>query len=145
MYFADRLSAAINPDLNNKFDSENTGKDVYSFEFTDGEFKSMSPVYDSDAVTMETVLDYMWQNDNSGVFEFDSLTMRGLETKERVLTVMVSSGKIPEERTFCIRTFSKQTISHICKLTQCNVPIIRIGTKKVEEDLMVKRRLFSWK
>ena len=103
MYLADRLSVAINPDSSNKLDLGTQHKDVYLFEFTKKEFtkedknkpfkvyKSMSPVYDYGSVMMKAVLDYMWRNDNSGVFEFDSLTMLGLETKKHVLTVMVSS------------------------------------------------------
>ena len=76
----------------------NEGKDVFSFEFfrdikeeEENTFRceSMSPLYDNGDIKMEEVVDYMWNNDRSGVFDFNTKNMIVIERKEMFIRFFV--------------------------------------------------------
>ena len=154
MYFADKMAQTLGPSQDDK---TNEGE-IFSFGFITEQKKnnqigqnekeqitSMSPVYESGSILMEEVIDHIWSNDGSGLFDFDTLTFAGIQNKTHVLQFSVYSKDAPTERAFYVNTFVQQTIANICKLTQSNTPIIRVDTKFVTDTNIENRKRMNWK
>ena len=57
--------------------------------------ESMSPLYDNGEIKMEEVVDYMWNNDQSGVFDFNAEIMLAIERKEMFIRFLLKLKIIP--------------------------------------------------
>ena len=93
---------------------------------------------------MEEVMDFMWNNDTSGVFDFDSETLISLQDKSMIIRFFVTVSK-ESEREFGTETFALLTASKLTRFCKGNHVKIRIEAKCVEGETLSCRKTFGWK
>ena len=126
-------------------DNTITNTEPFTFEFFRDEFHSLSPIYDTGETSMEDVMNYMWSNDRSGVFDFQDKIMEELRNKNMIIRLFVSSAKMIIEKEFGTETFALLNASSLSRLCQSNAVKIRVETKNVVTETLAQRQLFSWK
>ena len=79
------MANAIVTELGNNTPNDTSVEEPYSFEFRSNhtESVSMSPLYDDPNMSIEVIMDHMWENDRSDVFSFTSAVMTDLENKKK--------------------------------------------------------------
>ena len=122
----------------------NKNTEPYSFEFARKPHISMSALYNNGETTMEEVMDYMLNNDTSGVFDFDSETLIALQNKSMIIRFFVSVSK-ESEREFGTETFALLTASKLSRFCKGNHVKIRIEAKYVVGETLASRKTFGWK
>ena len=137
------MANAITASFANKEEVKTT--EPYSFEFFRGNDVSMSQLYDAPGTLMEEVMNHMWNNDRSGVFDFDVPTMEALQEKKMVLRMFVSSSKQTTEREFGTETFALLTVSKLARLCKNNSVKINVQAKYIVGETLARRQLFDWK
>ena len=70
-------------------DTVEVDTELFSFEFFRNKDVSMSQLYDNPETLMEEVMNHMWKNDRSGVFDFDATTMLALQEKNGSTNVCI--------------------------------------------------------
>ena len=75
-----------------------TNTEPYTFEFIREEYHSFSPIYDTGETSMEDVMNYMWSNDRSGVFDFEDVVMEELRNKTMIIRLFAFSMSTTVEK-----------------------------------------------
>ena len=121
----------------------NKNTEPYLFEFVRKPRVYMSYLYDNGETTMEEVMDYMWNNDASGVFDFDSAILLALQNKSMIIRFFVSASK-ESEGEFGTETFALLTASKLSRFCKGNHHVkIRIEAKYVVGETLASRKNFG--
>ena len=109
----------------------------------------MSPIYEDGNITMDNIMDYMWENDRSGVFDFDALTITALKQKTMTIRLFVQVHNVKDDKTtereFGTETFAILIVSKLARFCGTNNVKIRVDAKYVDGDTLSIRKKFSWK
>ena len=122
-----------------------TNTEPYTFEFIRDAYHSLSPIYDTGETSMEDVMNYMWSNDRSGVFDFADKVMEELRNKTMIIRLFAFSMSTTVEKVFGTETFALLTASGLSRLCKSNAVKIRVETQHVVGETLAQRKLFSWK
>ena len=94
---------------------------------------------------MEDVMNYMWLNDRSGVFDFNDVIMQDFKATQIIIRMFALSTLATTEKEFGTETFALLTASGLLRLCKSNAVKIQVEARNVVTETLAQRKLLDWK